>query len=47
MTPEAITVACADAIGAKVSQYIRAVKDANTDENKFWVKPIGLVYKSD
>lgn len=46
MTPEAITVACADAIGAKVSQYIRALKDADTDKNKFWVRPIGWVYKS-
>jgi len=45
MTPEAITVACADAIGSQVSQYIRAVKDAKTDENKFWVRPIGWVFK--
>ena len=47
MTPEAITVACADAIGSKVSQYIRAVKDTGTDDNKFYVRPIGWVYKSD
>jgi len=47
MTPEAITVACADAIGAKVSQYVRAVKDAQTDENKFRKWPIGWVYKWD
>lgn len=45
MTPEAITVACADEIGSQVSQYIRAIKDAKTDENKFWVRPIGWVYK--
>lgn len=45
MTPEAITVACADAIGAKVSQYIRAVKDAKTDKNKFWVRPIEWVFR--
>ena len=45
MTPEAITVACADAIGSKVTQYIRAVKDAKTDENKFWVRPIEWVFR--
>lgn len=45
MTPEAITVACADAIGSKISQYIRAVKDTKTDENKFWVRPIQWVFK--
>ena len=45
MTPEAITIACADASGAKVSEYIRAVNDACTDKHKFYVKPIGWVYK--
>ncbi|MHA1381315.1 MAG: 3'-5' exoribonuclease YhaM family protein [Candidatus Helarchaeota archaeon] len=45
MTPEAIAVSCADGIGSKVSQYIRAVKDAVTDENKFRIRPIGWVYK--
>jgi|APSaa5957512622_1039677.scaffolds.fasta_scaffold17396_1 3'-5' exoribonuclease len=45
MTPEAITVASADSIGSKVSQYIRGVKDATTEDNKFYVRPIGWVYK--
>ena len=45
MTPEAIAVSCADGIGSKVSQYIRAVQDAVADENKFWKKPIGWVYR--
>lgn len=43
-TPEAITVACADAIGSKVTQYIRAKKDSETVDFKVWRDPIGWVF---
>jgi len=43
-TPEAITVALADAIGSKVSQYIRAKKDSETTDFQDYRKPIGRVF---
>ena len=43
-TPEAITVALADAIGSKVTQYIRAKKDSETDDFQVYRKPIGRVF---
>ena len=43
-TPEAITVACADGIGSKVTQYIRAKKDSETTDFKDYRRPIGWVF---
>ena len=43
-TPEAVTVACADAFGSKVTQYIRAKKDSPGGTWKTQSSPIGWVY---
>lgn len=42
--PEAVTVSCADDIGSKVTQYIRAKKDAKTDDFKTYIKHLGWVF---
>jgi len=44
MMPEAITVASADVIGSKVTQYIRVRKDTDETGFKTWRRPIGWVF---
>jgi 3'-5' exoribonuclease len=43
-TPEAITVACAESFGSKVTQYIRAKKDSPGGTWKTQSGPIGWIY---
>jgi len=42
--PEAATVSCADDIGSRVSQYIRAKKDKNTDDFRRYVRHLGPIF---
>jgi len=42
--PEAATVSCADDIGSKVSQYIRAKKDKDTDDFRRYVRPLRWIF---
>jgi 3'-5' exoribonuclease len=43
-TPESIVIACADAFGVKVSQYIRVKKDSAGTDWRAHRAPIGGVY---